>query len=53
MTRHQLTVRDATLRRVRAVLTDAELADAVAAGHAMDLDTLVANALDVDPTGWA
>jgi hypothetical protein len=53
MTRHQLAVREATLRRVRAVLTETEVEAAVAAGRAMDLDAVVAVALGVDPTGFA
>jgi tetratricopeptide (TPR) repeat protein len=53
MTTHQLGVRDTTLRRVRAVLAEPELAAAVAAGRGMDLDALVAAALDVDPTDFA
>jgi predicted ATPase len=53
MTKHQLAVRDATLRRVRAVLTGTELAAAVGAGRDMDLDAVVAAALDVDPTDFA
>ncbi|SFQ99897.1 diguanylate cyclase (GGDEF) domain-containing protein [Lentzea waywayandensis] len=50
MTRRQLAVRDKMLLRIRAVLTDTELADAVEAGRAMDLDGVVAIALEVDPT---
>ena len=50
MTRHQLAVRDKTQCRIRGVLTDAELAAETAAGREMDLDALVADALDVDPT---
>lgn len=53
MTKRQLAVRDMTLHRIRAVLTDAELESAVAAGRTMDLDTLVATALEVDPTSCA
>ncbi|HEX8868966.1 MAG TPA: tetratricopeptide repeat protein, partial [Lentzea sp.] len=53
MTKHQLAVRDGTLRRVRAVLTDAELDAAMAAGAAMDLDALVARAFEVDPAAFA
>ena len=53
MTKHQLAVRDTTLRRVRAVLTETELVAAVVVGRAMDLDAVVAAALEVDPTGFA
>jgi diguanylate cyclase (GGDEF)-like protein len=53
MTKHQLAVRDGTLRRIRTVLTDAELEAAMAAGAALDLDALVAHALEVDPAVFA
>ena len=53
MTKRQLVVRDETLRRIRAVLTETEVTAAVATGRDMDLDALVAAALDVDPTSLA
>lgn len=53
MTKHQRAVRDGTLLRIRAVLTDAELDAAMAAGAAMDLDALVAHAFEVDPAVFA
>ncbi|MEU0878153.1 diguanylate cyclase [Lentzea sp. NPDC005914] len=53
MTKHQLTVREGTLRRIRAVLTDTEVDAAMAAGAAMDLDALVAHAFEVEPAAFA
>ena len=53
MTRHQRAVRDGTLHRIRAVLTDAELDAAMTAGAAMDLDALVTQAFEVDPAAFA
>ncbi|MET9633489.1 diguanylate cyclase [Lentzea sp. NPDC006480] len=53
MTKHQLAVRDGTVRRIRATLTDAELDAAMAAGAALDLDALVACAFEVDPAVFA
>ncbi|MFS8102642.1 diguanylate cyclase [Lentzea alba] len=53
MTKHQRAVREGTLRRIRAVLTDAELDAAMADGAAMDLDALVAHAFEVDPAVFA
>ncbi|WP_186763071.1 diguanylate cyclase [Lentzea tibetensis] len=53
MTKHQAAVRDRTLLRIRAVLTDAEVEAAIAAGRVMDLDALVATALEVDPASCA
>jgi tetratricopeptide (TPR) repeat protein len=53
MTKRQLVVRDETLRRIHAVLTETEVTAAVATGRHMDLDALVAAALDVDPTSLA
>ncbi|MCP2242232.1 diguanylate cyclase [Lentzea aerocolonigenes] len=53
MTKHQCAVRDSTLRRIRAVLTEDELHVATVAGAAMDLDALVAHAFEVDPAVFA
>jgi tetratricopeptide (TPR) repeat protein len=53
MNKRQLAVRDDTVRRIRAVLTEAEAAAATAAGRHLDLDALVAAVLDVDPTSLA
>ncbi len=53
MNKRQSVVREATLRRIRAVLTETEVTAAMATGRRMDLDALVAAALDVDPTSFA
>jgi predicted ATPase len=45
----QQTKRDETLGRIRTVLTATDLAAAIAAGNAMQLDDAVAEALAVDP----
>ncbi|HEU4425303.1 MAG TPA: diguanylate cyclase [Pilimelia sp.] len=53
MTKYELRIRDATLRRIRTALTEPDLAAALASGHAMSLDDAVADALAVDPTSLA
>ncbi len=53
MTKRERTTRDTTLHRIRTTLTETQLAAALAAGHAMDLDALVADASAVDPISCA
>jgi tetratricopeptide (TPR) repeat protein len=53
MTRHERAIRDETMHRVGTALTAPDLAAATAAGRAMSLDDVVAEALAVDPTVWA
>jgi diguanylate cyclase (GGDEF)-like protein len=53
MAQYDLRIRDTTLRRIRTVLTESDLATALDAGRAMSLDEAVAAALEVDPASFA
>jgi diguanylate cyclase (GGDEF)-like protein len=53
MMKYDLRMRDATLRRIRTMLTESELTAAIDAGRATSLDDAVADALEVDPASFA
>jgi hypothetical protein len=53
MAQYDLRIREKILRRIRATLTEPELAAAIDAGRAMSLDEAVADVLAVDPTSFA
>jgi Tetratricopeptide repeat len=52
LTRHEGDLRDATVERLRTVLSEADLAAAAAAGRVMSIDELVVEAFAVDPAAW-
>jgi tetratricopeptide (TPR) repeat protein len=53
MTKPELRLRDATLRRIRTALTETDLAAALASGQAASLDDAIADVLAIDPTSLA